>query len=85
MTTSVFGRVYGLAETVAKATPLIIIGLGITIAARGGMTNLGGDGQYYAGALTSNATGNATSAPSRSTASCTAGYSSAANAVSFPH
>ncbi len=48
-----FGRAYGLAETVAKATPLIIIGLGITIAARGGMANLGGDGQYYAGALAS--------------------------------
>jgi simple sugar transport system permease protein len=51
MTEGVFGRAYGLAETVAKATPLIIIGLGITIATRGGMANLGGDGQYYVGAL----------------------------------
>ena len=51
MTAGVFGRAYGLAETVAKATPLIIIGLGITVASRGGMANLGGDGQYYVGAL----------------------------------
>lgn len=53
MLAGAFGRAYGLAETVAKATPLIIIGLGITVAARGGMANLGGDGQYYMGALAS--------------------------------
>ncbi|MCE5342399.1 MAG: ABC transporter permease [Eubacteriales bacterium] len=53
MSAGVFGRAYGLAETVAKATPLIIIGLGITIASRGGLANLGGDGQYYMGALSS--------------------------------
>lgn len=47
------GRKYGLAEILAKATPLIIIGLGITVAAKGGMSNLGGDGQFYVGALAS--------------------------------
>ncbi|MEL7609280.1 MAG: ABC transporter permease [Bacillota bacterium] len=47
------GKRYGLAETVAKATPLIIISLGLTLALRGGLSNLGGDGQFYMGAIAS--------------------------------
>lgn len=46
-------RKYGLAEVLAKATPLIIIGVGVALAARGGMSNLGGDGQFYIGAICS--------------------------------
>jgi general nucleoside transport system permease protein len=45
------GSVNGISETFVKATPLIFLGLGITIAFRGGMWNIGGDGQLYLGAL----------------------------------
>ncbi len=38
-------------EILAKATPIIAIGLGISVAAATGMTNLGGDGQFYVGAI----------------------------------
>ncbi|NCB31339.1 MAG: ABC transporter permease [Clostridia bacterium] len=47
------GKRYGLAETIAKATPLVIISLGLTLAVRGGLSNLGGDGQFYMGAIAS--------------------------------
>lgn len=47
------GRTYGIAEVIAKATPLIIIGLGVTIASHGGLSNLGGDGQFYIGSIAS--------------------------------
>lgn len=53
MITGVFSRRSGILEVLAKATPLIIMGLGISAAARGGMSNLGGDGQFYVGALAS--------------------------------
>ncbi len=49
----VFGHPYGLMEVFAKATPLIIIGVGVAVAGKGGMTNLGGDGQFYIGAISS--------------------------------
>ena len=39
------------AETLVKATPILFIGIGITIAFRGGMINIGGEGQMIAGAL----------------------------------
>ncbi len=39
------------AETLVKATPLLFVGIGITIAFRGGMINIGGEGQMIAGAL----------------------------------
>lgn len=45
------GSVNGISETLVRATPLIFIGLGIAIAFRGGMWNIGGDGQLYLGAL----------------------------------
>ena len=38
------GSINGISETFVKATPLIFLGLGITIAFRGGMWNIGGDG-----------------------------------------
>ncbi|OGO31485.1 MAG: hypothetical protein A2136_10220 [Chloroflexi bacterium RBG_16_54_11] len=46
-----FGSINGISETFVKATPLIFLGLGITIAFRGGMWNIGGDGQLLLGAL----------------------------------
>ncbi len=49
----VFGSVYGIGEALAKAVPLILIGIGVAIGFRGGLTNLGGDGQFYWGAIAS--------------------------------
>lgn len=47
----VFGRIYGIGEVLVKATPLILVALGVAIGFKGGLTNLGGDGQFYMGAL----------------------------------
>ncbi|KAF0092508.1 MAG: simple sugar transport system permease protein [Fusobacteria bacterium] len=47
----VFGSVFGIGEMLAKATPLLLVGLGVSIAFKGGMTNLGGDGQFLVGAI----------------------------------
>jgi simple sugar transport system permease protein len=46
-----FGSFTNLGETIAKATPLLLVGLGICIAFRGGVVNVGGEGQMLAGAL----------------------------------
>jgi simple sugar transport system permease protein len=46
-----FGSPNALAETLVKATPLLFVGLGISIAFRGGVINIGGEGQYIIGAL----------------------------------
>jgi len=46
-----FGKKSGIFEILAKATPLAIMGLGVSISVRGGLSNLGGDGQFYVGAL----------------------------------
>ena len=46
-----FGSPNALAETLVKATPLLFVGLGISIAFRGGVINIGGEGQYIVGAL----------------------------------
>lgn len=37
--------------TLVRAVPLVIIGLGIAIAFRGGALNIGAEGQFYAGAI----------------------------------
>ena len=37
--------------TLVRAVPLIIIGLGIAVAFRGGALNIGAEGQFYAGAI----------------------------------
>ncbi len=41
----------GIAETLVRATPLILIGLGMSIAFRSAMWNIGAEGQLYIGAL----------------------------------
>ena len=41
-----------LTETVLKATPLVIMGLGLVVAFRCRIWNIGGEGQYFAGAPT---------------------------------
>ncbi len=50
-----FGTVSGLTQTLAKATPLLLVGLGICIAFRGGVINIGGEGQIIMGAVAASA------------------------------
>jgi general nucleoside transport system permease protein len=40
-----------ITETLLKAGPLLLMGLGLTVAFRSKMWNLGGEGQYFMGAL----------------------------------
>jgi len=49
------GSVSGITQTLVKATPLLLVGLGITIAFRGGVINIGGEGQLIVGALAATA------------------------------
>jgi simple sugar transport system permease protein len=46
-----FGNLNALADTLVKATSLLLVGCGICIAFRGGVFNLGGEGQYILGAI----------------------------------
>jgi len=46
-----FGNVSGLTQTLVKATPLLLVGLGICIAFRASVINIGGEGQIIVGAL----------------------------------
>jgi ABC-type uncharacterized transport system permease subunit len=46
-----FGSGNALAETAAKAVPLLLVGLGICIAFRANVINIGGEGQMIIGAL----------------------------------
>lgn len=50
-----FGDVSGLTQTLVKATPLLLVGLGVCIAFRGGVINIGGEGQIIVGALAATA------------------------------
>ena len=47
-----FGSWYAVTSaTLVRAVPLIIIGLGLALAFRAGAFNIGGEGQFYAGAI----------------------------------
>jgi general nucleoside transport system permease protein len=46
-----FGTKNGLTDTLVKAIPLLLVGLGIAIAFRGGVINIGAEGQLIVGAL----------------------------------
>lgn len=48
-----FGSTNAIAETLVKATPLLLVGLGICIAYRGNVINIGGEGQMIVGAIVS--------------------------------
>jgi simple sugar transport system permease protein len=50
-----FGSQNALADTLVKATPLLMVGVGICIAFRGGVINIGGEGQLVAGAVSATA------------------------------
>jgi ABC-type uncharacterized transport system permease subunit len=51
MAQGAFGSVYSLAETLVKATPLLLAGLGVALAFRVGFWNIGAEGQLYMGAM----------------------------------
>ncbi len=49
--TGAFGDVSGITQTLVRTTPLLLVGLGIVIAFRGGVLNIGGEGQLVMGAI----------------------------------
>ena len=51
MARGAFGSVYGLSETLVKATPLLLAGLGVGVAFRADFWNIGAEGQLYMGAM----------------------------------
>ncbi len=51
MISGVFGSVSGITQALVKATPLLLVGLGICIAFRASVINIGAEGQIIAGAL----------------------------------
>lgn len=46
-----FGSAFGLSETLVKATPLLLCGLGVAIAYRISIWNIGAEGQFLLGAI----------------------------------
>lgn len=55
MVQGAFGSPNALADSLVKAAPLLFVGVGICIAYRGGVINIGGEGQIIMGALTATA------------------------------
>ena len=55
MVQGAFGNMSGFTQTLVKATPLLLVGLGMTIAFRGGVINIGGEGQILVGGLAATA------------------------------
>jgi ABC-type uncharacterized transport system permease subunit len=51
MVTGVFGSLSGFTQSLVKATPLLLVGLGICIAFRASVINIGGEGQIILGAV----------------------------------
>jgi simple sugar transport system permease protein len=51
MFSGVFGTVSGFTQALVKATPLLLVGLGICIAFRASVINIGAEGQFILGAL----------------------------------
>ena len=51
MATVAFGDAYGWSDTTIKATPLILAGLGVSIAFRMRLWNIGAEGQLFLGAF----------------------------------
>jgi ABC-type uncharacterized transport system permease subunit len=52
-----FGTKNAVADTLVKATPLLLVGIGICISFRGGVINIGGEGQMIVGGLAAMAVG----------------------------
>lgn len=51
MVQGAFGDKFGIARTLVKSVPLLLTGLGVVVAWRGGMFNIGGEGQFLLGGL----------------------------------
>jgi simple sugar transport system permease protein len=51
MAQGALGTTFGLTQTLVKATPLLLVGLGICIAFRANVINIGAEGQIIMGAL----------------------------------
>ena len=51
MVTGAVGSVSGVTQSLVKATPLLLVGLGICIAFRANVINIGGEGQITLGAI----------------------------------
>ncbi len=51
MAVGAFGSKNGMADTLIKAVPLLLVALGIVIAYRGGVINIGAEGQLIMGAI----------------------------------
>jgi ABC-type uncharacterized transport system permease subunit len=51
MAAAAYGDLYGWSDTTIKATPLILAGLGVSIAFRMRLWNIGAEGQLYIGAF----------------------------------
>ena len=52
-----FGSSYAVADTLTKTIPLLLTGLGVAIAFRTRLWNVGGEGQFLVGALAASAVG----------------------------
>ncbi|MBW8724067.1 MAG: ABC transporter permease [Inquilinus limosus] len=52
-----FGSGFAIAETLSRATPLVLTGLAATVAFRAKLWNIGAEGQLYLGALAATALG----------------------------
>ncbi len=46
-----FGDVFGFGSTLTKMAPILLAGLGVALAARAGLFNIGAEGQIYLGGL----------------------------------
>ncbi|EXX87198.1 ABC transporter permease, partial [Paenibacillus darwinianus] len=55
MLTGAFGSSFGLTETLVKTIPLLLCGLGVSIAYRISVWNIGAEGQFVAGAIAATA------------------------------
>jgi ABC-type uncharacterized transport system permease subunit len=55
MLTGAFGTEFGLTETLVKAIPLMLCGLGVSLAYRIQVWNIGAEGQFLAGAIAATA------------------------------
>jgi simple sugar transport system permease protein len=55
MFTGPFSSNFGISETLVRAVPLLLVGLGIVVSFRSGILNIGGEGQILMGAIAGSA------------------------------